>query len=422
MWSALWGLWTRAGGCLARTKWAVPALVGGAACGEMGGPMVPGADAPFAMTAITTGAWHSCAIAARGSGAGPELVVPQGPAFCWGHNDEGQVGAGEAVPSIVITQPVAVAAGLHFFRLAAGRSHTCGIAADSTVYCWGGGIVGRGARAPERLSAELRLVAIVSGDAHVCALTSGGALYCWGANARGQLGDGTVEERPQAVRLEGGPFITVAAGARHTCAAAANGATWCWGDNATGQLGTGAAGGAVLTPAPVAARVRFTALAAGGAHSCGLRSEVRTGGKPAYCWGDNATGQVGVLAAETVLALPVEVSPTLAFRAIAAGAAHTCGIVHDLAFAEGQAGNNLGYCWGGNARGQLGTGAGAPIRQAVPDSVHFASELMGIAAGAAHTCAVSGHVAYCWGDNTFGQLGTGSTASSPVPTLVRAPR
>lgn len=167
--------------------------------------------------------------------------------------------------------------------------------------------------------------------------------------------------------------------------------------------------------------MRFTALAAGGAHSCGLTSEVRTGGKPSYCWGDNAMGQLGVPAAEGILALPVEVSPALAFRAIAAGAAHTCGIVHDLAFSEGQAGNNLGYCWGENARGQLGNGAGAPVRQVVPDSVHFASELMGIAAGIAHTCAVSGHVAYCWGDNSVGQLGTGTTAPSPIPVPVRAP-
>ena len=74
---------------------------------------------------------HTCALDAAGG------------ASCWGTNDSGQLGGpstetcnfGNGVPCS--TSPVAVAGGLTFTTLALGNSHTCGMVADGHVYCWG---------------------------------------------------------------------------------------------------------------------------------------------------------------------------------------------------------------------------------------------------------------------------------------------
>lgn len=98
-------------------------------------------------------------------------------------------------------------------------------------------------------------------------------------------------------------------------------------------------------------------------------------------------------------------------RSVSAGGYHACGI------ATGSATDSLAFCWGYNIYGQLGTGTTVssthPMR--VAGGLKFAS----ITAGLYHTCAVTGAgLAYCWGRNFEGQLGDGSTAQRLTPTLV----
>jgi alpha-tubulin suppressor-like RCC1 family protein len=85
-----------------------------------------------------------------------------------------------------------------------------------------------------------RFVQVVLGAAHTCALTTEGAAFCWGANDRGQLGDGTTTERPQATKLKiDGKIADLVAADLHTCARLEDGNVQCWGDNRSGQLGDG---------------------------------------------------------------------------------------------------------------------------------------------------------------------------------------
>jgi alpha-tubulin suppressor-like RCC1 family protein len=83
-------------------------------------------------------------------------------------------------------------------------------------------------------------------------------------------------------------FQYVKPGEWHTCALALSGAALCWGLNTDGQLGTG--GSATATPTLVAGGHIFDVLAAPpvGRHTCGV-----TTGHQAFCWGDNAAGQLG---------------------------------------------------------------------------------------------------------------------------------
>jgi len=117
---------------------------------------------------------------------------------------------------------------------------------------------------------------------------------------------------------------------------------------------------------------------------------------------------------------PARVDSTLPSVAIvAAGWYHTC-----AATAVG-----VTYCWGDNSAGQLGdtvTGSGCWFRQTHTDSLYPCSEkavpvrtalrFTALSAGEDFSCGLtSSGAAYCWGDNSYGQFGDGTTTSSPVP-------
>src|SRR5262249_55659318 len=83
-------------------------------------------------------------------------------------------------------------------RVAPHGLHTCGLRQSGTLYCWGAnedGQLGDGTRqdrhVPTRVSFDGPLADVATGGAHTCALDAAGALYCWGRNSEGQLGLGT---------------------------------------------------------------------------------------------------------------------------------------------------------------------------------------------------------------------------------------
>ena len=72
------------------------------------------------------------------------------------------------------------------------------------------------------------------------ALLRAGDVYCWGQNRYGQLGDGTTIDRATPVRVATSlPFTAIAASGAHSCGLTTGGATLCWGYNLDGQLGDG---------------------------------------------------------------------------------------------------------------------------------------------------------------------------------------
>ena len=92
--------------------------------------------------------------------------------------------------------------------------------------------------------------------------------------------------------------------------------------------------------------------------------------------------------------------------AIATGRAHACALVDGGVF-----------CWGANSGGQLGNGSttGSPVPVQVSG---LASRVHSLAAGNSHTCATADGGISCWGYNGYGQLGNGSIVSSLVPVPV----
>jgi alpha-tubulin suppressor-like RCC1 family protein len=152
-----------------------------------------------------------------------------------------------------------------------------------------------------------------------------------------------------------------------------------------------------------------TALSAGTSHTCAVVAG------EARCWGANNQGQLGRdlnRPGVTVTSSFAPVKPPLTgtVTTIAAGAEHTCAIV------EGEV-----FCWGSNSFGQLGNGSSGPGTGGwTPQKVAGLAGAVLIAAGGGHTCAAttSPSQILCWGRNNSGQLGDGSNATRVAPTPV----
>jgi alpha-tubulin suppressor-like RCC1 family protein len=243
-------------------------------------------------------------------------------------------------------------------------------------------------------------LSVATGMTHACAISSG-TTYCWGANEKGQLGEGTTEERLSPVAVVGGlEFEALTSGTRYTCGLTSNGSAHCWGYNHSGQLGTGNRVDQAF-PTPVSGGIRFVHLTAGSSHTCGLAAD-----SLAYCWGRNNWGQLGD-GSTTDEFVPVSVAQGMRFQSISAGWYHTCGINPD----------GVTVCWGYNPFGALGNGS--TVSSSTPVPVSGGLEFTSVSAGQHNTCALTAAGnAYCWGWNARGQAGDGTTTQRNSPVAV----
>lgn len=274
--------------------------------------------------------------------------------------------------------------------------------------------------APLTVSASagsLVFTSVSAGALHSCGVTAYGKGYCWGNNSAGQLGTGTTVSSTTPVAIAGGlAFTSLSAGFLSTCGVTTAGAAYCWGGLALGIDSATHASGCITqacpTPLPVAGGLRFSSVSVGDYHACGVTTD-----GAAYCWGEGQEGELGAGFTSyssnlSPVDTPVAVTGGRTFATVSAGHKHTCGLT-----LEGSA-----FCWGDNTLGQLGASGwtACPILQFgycsfSPVAVSGGLTFTGVSAGDGFTCGVARTgAAFCWGDNSGGQLGTGSTTGSRI--------
>lgn len=255
-------------------------------------------------------------------------------------------------------------------------------------------------------------VSFSSSDTTVAAVAASGRVRAdWPGTALISAISGTQKATAQIIVRAFGARIGT--GGTSSCGLARNGEAFCWGLNVSGELGIGSTD---VQPHPVPTRVtggqRFAFMSVGSSHSCGLTSSGE-----AFCWGRNEYGQLGTTTTEMCgpstnrfpcSSTPVRVSGDLTFRSIHAGPSSACGITT----------THQAYCWGLNSEGQLGSGTSishTPTPIPIAGGHNFAL----VDLGGSHGCGIttSGET-YCWGANKSGQLGNPSAPSPSGPVLV----
>ena len=347
-----------------------------------------------------------------------------------------------------------------------GKNHTCSVN-KGEVLCWGDNSkdqLGRGSGYTPSDSEELKVptpvlnlsnvVGIASGLHHTCALEktpTEGKVHCWGKNDKGQTGDDPYTDASLPIKDEKGHVIKKAlniyANGNFSCAVLDKnlGEVKCWGNSKKGQLGNGKTKtGATKTAQSVLRDVdygvdyipkfagdlsyRTTKLVAVKQLALGLHHACALVGESVLCWGDNEKGQLGrgdydnegvkikekystashVVRRNHSLSSPLdeETRPGMFYRnllnvtQIVSGSDHTCALL-------GRKGHV--FCWGDNSQSQLGLGGGVTITKSHYPRRAFISNVVSLQAGAYHTCATkSDNKTYCWGDNTYKQLGVDS--------------
>lgn len=313
------------------------------------------------------------ALKVRGAGVGsivPLANTPPGMLACFGSNAAGALGIGDAAtaftsqqnaPGIVVQAPESAPADAPFLWLAVSvfaagdgsvdsfkMPHACGIAADSSAWCWGANSRGQlGANLPLGATSALpravvlgngsalQLRAVSCGFQFTCGITASpdASLVCFGDNSAGQLGEASSPSfRAFAAPVQilygsdaAGPFATVSAGSAHVCALGLSGRVYCWGACASGQCGIGDSPLALWPAQPIAATppALFVDLASGPFHSCATDTS-----GVVSCWGRGAEGQLGRPVASAFSATPRQVGGSWRFGAsgLAAGLYASCGI------------------------------------------------------------------------------------------------
>lgn len=248
---------------------------------------------------------------------------------------------------------------------------------------------------------------------HGCAVLDDGGVECWGDNSNGELGVTPPTDSPTPVRADlpsDWYAVSVAVGEHHSCALLADGGVGCWGQDLGGQLGSGAG---YQGPGPV--RVQLPTHRSAVALSTGFTGTcaVLDDGTVA-CWGFQSFGELGQTS-NGIYDTPQTVMMPAGEAAvdISVGITHTCAVLDTGAVT----------CWGDNTWGQFGNGTTTPSittgSASTPVLLEAGVRALSVAASNNFTCAVSerGRV-YCWGDNRDGRLGDGTTTSRATPAQI----
>lgn len=369
---------------------------------------------------VAVGAGHACALFADATVA------------CWGHDYKPYAsypGVGEAV--LASSTPVPIRGATGIVELRAAEMHTCGRKMDGTLWCWGhneNGQLGDGTTTHSTVAVQVAGLTNVTlfdgGRRHTCALGTYNAtapgLWCWGrggesahnaTGAVGKLGNNSSSDSKVPVRVDlsaaaaqGQTVKALSTGSYHSCMVMSDDTTWCWGRNANGELGNG-----TTTPSKVPVQVSYAGITIPSGVTVDQVSCSDGRGKQnstcillsngtVYCWGANAHGELGDggTVARTAPSTPVNLAALGAVKIVQLAAAQ---------YAKCARSDDGGvWCWGENRNGILGINNGSVVTQATPVKANVLSTATRLDMSHRLACAIdSANQLFCWGTNRRGQ-------------------
>jgi alpha-tubulin suppressor-like RCC1 family protein len=294
--------------------------------------------------------------AAQVSAGALHILVRQSDGTVWarGNNWFGQLGNGTSAASSTLIQVPGLTG---VVQVSAGGLHSLALRSDGTVWEWGAWGPGE-YRTPVEVPGLTGVTKIAAGDGFSLALRSDGTVWAWGNNGSGQLGDGTTTPSAVPVQVSGLSQVTsIAAGIDSALAIGTRGITtlktvWAWGGNGSGQLGDGTLT-SHLTPEPVTGIGAWSIAGI----SVGEKFAVVLGSDGTiWAWGADDAGQLGNAPTASPVTRPVET------RGMDSGITQvSAGLNHVLALRS----NGTVLAWGDNTEGELGTGSTASVTGAV---------------------------------------------------------
>ncbi len=407
-----------------------------------------------ALTAIATKGQHTLALGADGT------------VYAWGANDAGQLGLGDFVDR---STPTAVPLFAPAIAIGTGGSHSLAVVGtDAEVWAWGSnafgqlgsgrqGAPGQGFSDPEPVLGVSGVDQVVGGDLHSLARGTDGSVWAWGYNTEGQTGSGDTTPADTglltAEKISGiSGVASLAAGGLDSIALKSNGEVWTWGSNVFGTCGANGRADHLL-PTKVVGATGATAVTMGSSFAVALASPRPSSGvvvmgdmtatgtapveRPAvatvpgltdvgmlaagfhhalaldadhavWAWGDNSSGQLGIPGASGLAPAPVDIPLD--------GAQGFVEVVARANFSLALRSDGAVFAWGDNTYGQLGTGSTTSTSS--PVRVASLSNIVSLAAGERHGLALDATgTAWAWGQNLHGELGT-----PPSATLVTTPQ
>ncbi|NUP12662.1 MAG: hypothetical protein HOW73_42020 [Polyangiaceae bacterium] len=324
------------------------------------------------IASVSAGSEHLCA------------VSDVGKVYCWGRNQEHQLGDGTTEPR---NTPTAVDGLGAVERVVAGESGTCAVTKGGELVCWGK-VGERSLVRPTRIEGLTDVRTVAFDAAHACAVVGSGSVRCWGSNKLGQLGNGATDDVPtgatvavQGVRDVADIVVIDSA----SCALTKQSEVFCWGAFRSFKSAIRTA------PAAIAGLPKMKSIN-GSIMPCGVSMD-----GDVYCWGNHPKHLH-------------EATKTDAWSNVAQyarGAPHACAITKDGKL----------QCGGRPQWGSMGIKPyvpSYPIEMLAPQEISAFGRLSKdarLVAGRVFTCVLDMGKLRCMGDNQYGQLGIGESGT-----------
>jgi len=365
--------------------------------GRTGDPLSPGqVGTETNWAAVSGGIYYSAAIKSDGT------------LWTWGANIGGRLGYSDVLRTNV---PTRVGTASNWVAVSASYYETIALNENGELFGFGQNVFGQlgngvigSMKIPFQIGSDSDWQTAAAGSVHVVALKNGGTLWTWGGNFYGMLGIGSYENTyvPTQVGSDN-DWLTAAAGNSHSLATKTDGSLWSWGKNQMGTLGDGTQ---ISTNAPVRAGLLasdWAAVSAGTEHSLGLKRDGTL-----WSWGRNSYGELGLGTLFDIHTSPAQVGTRTNWTAIAAG-------YYNALALQGA----VMWGWGQNQVGELGN---ISNMSSIPVQMGFQFDWAFVAIARSfypHSVAVKKNGSlWAWGGNTYGELGTGSTAFTSNPTKI----